>query len=62
MTSAHQARILTLAQEGLELCAEPFAALAQRTGVTVDAVLATLERAAGRGWSARSVPSSTAGL
>lgn len=45
MTSAHQARILTLAQEGLELCAEPFSALAQRAGVTVDAVLATLERA-----------------
>ncbi|BCW98878.1 MAG: transcriptional regulator [Armatimonadota bacterium] len=45
MTSAHQARILTLAQEGLELCPEPFAALARRAGVSVDAVLATLERA-----------------
>ncbi len=49
MTSAHQARILTLAQEGLELCPEPFARLAIRAGVTQEAVLETLQRARRQG-------------
>ncbi len=49
MTSALTARILTLAQEGLELCPTPFQELARRAGVSEATVLEVLARACEEG-------------